>query len=354
MNPGRSYCLRAALLALLVSPASLVAQSAHAAAAPAPAAAPAAAISPLEHGQALYDAAKFTEAVTLLRTELSAGRITGSDVVAARALLARALVKSGNRLEARQAFETALRLDPAYRPNAVVVPPDEMDVFNLALQAVTAEQIEAGRRVPASLAFFYGTGSGDNKSLGQIQTHYGGKSTLDAKPEFGVSVRFPLRPRFSLDLEISRLRATGTSDSSAVSQYVLHTKYEASAIPLIASLYWNALPGTKFRANLFTGVGRLAAASNSIDMNYDNTFRFLFADTKTGSYFHIGAEGEYMIVPKLSLTGRALYRSATATKLFKESALLTLVDPSAPELKGRKVDFSGTEFAIGLRAYIGY
>jgi len=40
----------------------------------------------------------------------------------------------------------------------MTVPPDEMEVFNLALKEINAEQIEAGQRIPASLSFFYGTG----------------------------------------------------------------------------------------------------------------------------------------------------------------------------------------------------
>jgi hypothetical protein len=309
----------------------------------------------VDSAQQLYDSAKFNDAITTLRDGLSSGGVTGPDALKAKALLGRCLVKTGNRVEGKEQFKNLLRQDGGFRLDATNVPPDEMEVFELASKEILAEQIAAGRRIPASLSFFYGMGPGDNTSLGEVQSHFGGSKKLDPKPEFGGSVRFPLRPRWSLDLELSRLRATGTSDSSAASQYILDTNYEAAAIPLVVSLCWTAVPGEKFRANLFVGGGRLLAASNSIDMNYNDTFRFLFASTKTGSYFHVGAEGEYLVHPKLSLTGRALYRSATATGLYKESTtLLDLIDANPPTLKGRKVDFSGVAFSVGLRAYIGY
>ncbi len=308
----------------------------------------------LDAAQQLYDGAKFNDAIAKLRDAISSGAVTGTDALKAKELLGRCLVKAGNRIDAKQQFKNLLRQDGGYRLDANAVPPDEMEVFELAAKEIQAEQIEAGQRIPASLSFFYGMGPGDNKSLAEIQSHYGGKSALDSKPDFGGSVRFPLRPRFSLDIEFSRLRATGTSDSTAASTSVKHTTYEASAIPLLVSLCWTAVPGSKFRANVFVGGGRLLAASNTIDMDYASVFRFLFVDTKTGAYFHTGAELEYLVHPKLSITGRGLYRSATATGLYGESTLFNAVDSAAPQLKGRKVDFSGAAFALGLRAYIGY
>jgi hypothetical protein len=313
----------------------------------------------LGDAQQLYDGAHFTDAVTKLRDAISTGAVTGPDALKAKELLGRCLVKAGSRVEAKEQFKNLLRQDGGYRLDAVTVPPDEMEVFNLALKEINAEQIEAGRRIPASISLFLGKGPGDNKSLGEIEKFFGGSDKLDPKMEFGGSVRFPLRPRFSLELELSRLRATGTSDSGAASPVVQDTKYEAAAIPLVLSLYWTALPGEKFRANVFVGGGRLLAASNSLDMHYLYRglydFRFLQGDTKTGAYFHLGAEAEYMLHPKASLTARVLYRSATATGLISQgTGLLTALQPTIPIYKNRKVDFSGVAFNIGLRAYIGY
>lgn len=345
MNARTGWLVRVALLVALVS----LAAPALAAAAPkpaAPAAAATATLTPIEQGQKLYDAARFAEAAAALRAALSSGQVTGNDVVTARALMARCLVKAGNRLEAKQAFETVLRMDPAWRPDAVVVPPDEMDVFKLALAAVTQEQIEAGRRIPASVGFWYGMGSGDNKSLGEIQHFLGGEEKLDSKPEFGGSVRFPLRPRWSLDLELARFRATGHDSTKAPDTI----EFEAAAMPMVVSVYWAALTGPRQRVNLFVGGGPLLAATNSMDLPFF-TFRIKIADEKTGLYAHAGVEGEWLVHPKLAVTGRALYRSATASKLYHDS---TLELYGTKQIKDRKADFSGFGANIGLRAYIGY
>lgn len=296
--------------------------------------------------QGLYDTAKFPEAVTKLRDALGSGQITGTDALAARALMARCLVKAGNRLEAKQVFKTVLRSDPAWRPDALSVPPDEMDVFNLALKEINAEQIEAGQRIPASLMFFYGKGSGDNKSLGAVlRDGYFGSNKLDPQTEFGGAVRFPLRPRVSLDLELSRLRATGSDTTKAPN----NTKFEAAAMPMVASIYWSAITGSKYRVNLFMGAGPMLAASNSIDLPFFSV-RIKVSDQKTGFYFHTGAEGEYLLTPKVAVTGRVLYRSATASKLYHD----TTIEFGSTPLKDRKVDFSGYGVHVGLRAYIGY
>jgi len=101
---------------------------------------------------------------------------------------------------------------------------------------------------------------------------------------------------------------------------------------------------------VFAGAGPLLAASNSIDLPFF-AVRIQIADTKTGFYFHTGAEAEYLVHPKVSLTGRVLYRSATASDLYHNS---TIQFTTGHYLKDRKVDFSGFGAAIGLRAYIGY
>ena len=313
----------------------------------------------LDAAQQLYDGAKFNDAIAKLRDAISTGAVSGPEALKAKELLGRCLVKTGQRIEAKEQFKNLLRQDGGYRLDATAVPPDEVEVFELALKAITAEQIEAGQRIPASLSFFYGKGPGDNKSLGEIQKYFGGSDKLDPKAEFGGSVRFPLRPRYSLELELSRLRAIGSSDSSAASTVIKDTNYEAAAIPLVLSLYWTAVTGSKFRANVFVGGGRLLAASTSADMHYQEIgfydFRFLLGDTKTGSYFHVGGEAEYMVHPKASLTARVLYRNATASNLMSQgTGLLTAIQPSIPIFKDLKVDFSGVAFNIGIRAYIGY
>jgi hypothetical protein len=302
----------------------------------------------MEEAQKAYDAAKFDDAIALLRDALGNGQITGSEVVSARALMARCMVKSGKRIEAKQAFKTVLRADPGFKLDTVTVPPDEVEVFDLAAKEIQQEQIEAGQRIPASLGFIYGVGSGDNKDFAKIQHSNGGDDKMDSKPEFGVSVRFPLRPRLSLDLELSRFRATGkdtVSDPNTV-------QFETSAIPMVVSLYYTAITGNKFHLNLFAGGGPMVASRASIDINFF-TVRLQIADEKVGTFLHGGVEGEYMVMPKLSLTGRVEGRYANASDLFKDSTLELYGNPDGA-LKNQKVDFSGYGAFIGLRGYIGY
>ena len=302
----------------------------------------------LDDAQRLYDSAKFDDAITRLRDALASGQVAGPDALKAKELLGRSLVKAGNRVEAREAFKSLLRTDSGYRLDAVSVPPDEVEVFNLALKDIQSEQIEAGNRIPASISLFYGVGSGDNKSMGEIVKAGGGDDKFDSKPEFGGSVRFPLRPRFSLDVELSRFRATDHDSVSGTGR----TEFEASAIPLVVSLYWTAVPGNKYRVNLFGGAGPMLASRAGIEFLFF-TIHLGLADEKVGTYVHGGVEGEYMVTPKLSISGRVLGRYANASKLFKNSDLMLYGPPAVP-LANRKVDFSGFGAYIGLRGYIGY
>src|SRR5690348_8292255 len=157
--------------------------------------------SPVQQAQALYDQAKFADAAALLRTAIEQKQVTGNDELKARELLGRSLVKSGNRLAAKDAFKALLHEDSAYRLDTLTVPPDEVEVFDLAVKDITAEQIASGQRVPASITLFGGVGSGANKTLGDVVKVGGGKDKFDSKGEFGGSVRFPLHPRISLDIE---------------------------------------------------------------------------------------------------------------------------------------------------------
>lgn len=311
---------------------------------------PAWAASPaLEEAQKLYDDAKFGDAIAKLRDALSSGQVTGSEVVSARALMARCLVKNGNRIEAKQAFKTVLRSDPGFKLDTVVVPPDEIEVFNLATKEIQAEQIEAGQRIPASLAFYFGVGSGDNKHFAELVKEGGGDDKFDSKSEFGGSVRFPIHPRWSLDIELTRFRATNRDSFVVNPRY----SYEATAIPLALSVYWTAMTGSKHRVNLFIGGGPMMASRPAIKFNFPGAGYFV-ADEKVGTYFHGGVEGEYLVMPKLAVTGRVLGRSASATKLYKDSEIGALYSGGTATLKNQKVDFSGFGVFLGLRGYIGY
>jgi hypothetical protein len=75
------------------------------------------------------------------------------------------------------------------------------------------------------------------------------------------------------------------------------------------------------------------------------------SDSKVGTYIHGGIEGEYVLHPKLSVTGRALFRSAKANKMYKGS---TFTQYSSGLIGNRNLDFSGYGVSLGLRGYIGY
>lgn len=309
-----------------------------------------AAVPAVEEAQAMYDSAKFAEAVVKLRDALGSGQITGTDALSARALMARCLVKAGNRLEAKQAFKTVLRSDPAWRPDAMAVPPDEMDVFNLALKEITAEQIEAGQRIPASLGFFFGFGSGTNSDFSKLLEAGGNTDGFDSKAEFGGSVRFPLKPRWSLDLELMQFRAEASDTFVVFPRYA----YEATATPLAVSIYWTAMTGSKHRVYVFGGAGPMIATRAALKFQ-DPSVGYFVADEGVGVFMHAGVEGEMMVSDRLSISGKFVGRSAKKAGLFSDvNESLNLYGGPNGGLRDQDVDFSGFGAFIGLRAYIGY
>ena len=296
----------------------------------------------LEEAQALYDGANFADAIAKIRAGLSSGELAGNDAIAARALMARCLVKSGNRLEAKQAFKFVLRQQPGWRPDASVGP-DEREVFELAQRELTAEQIEAGKRIPASLSFNMGPGSGDNEDMADFATQLGAaKGEYDNKPQIGGAVRFPVTRTLSLELELQRLRATNQADE---------TELEITAYPVFVSLYHSTYSRSMFRANLFVGGGLLSSAISKLEIDLNTgsgTVPISLSGQKNGAYFHGGLEAEFLAHPRLAVTARMLGRYAKANSVLDEYGEL------AVEYKDRDIDFSGFAATFGLRAYIGY
>jgi hypothetical protein len=220
-------------------------------------------------------------------------------------------------------------------------------VYELARSEFAAEQIEAGERIPASLSFHYGIGSGDNKDFGEIVAAGGGEEAYDVDPSFGGAVRFPILPRWSLEIEMQRFHATNADTFPGDNQ----TVYEISALPLSLTLYYAAITNPKWRVNVFGGAGSLLAATSTMKINF-GTVTLLLSDQANGLYGHAGLEGEYLVHPRIAAYGRVLGRVATAGDLFADSEL-ELYDANVP-LKGREVNFSGFGAHVGLRAYIGY
>lgn len=312
----------------------------------------------LEQARDLYDNAQFQAAVTLLDPAIAGGQVTGDNLNAARELRARCLVKAGHRLEAKQAFIGVLRSDAAYRPNPVQVPPDEIEVFQLALKDFQAEQVEAGKRFPASIAFSGGRGNAVNQDLADLASSAGAAASEDFSedPEFGYSVRLPIRPRWSVDVEVTRLKAT-TKDRLPESLNS-HAQYTASALPFVVSLVHNFSSSPARHINGFLGAGPMPSqaiiehAKTLVDGRLIPT---QIVGHATGVYFHAGAEGEWLVRPRLAITGRVLGRYASSGKLDWPRDDFEIYETwTDSKLGDRKIEFSGIAASVGVRAYIGY
>ncbi|MEO5989873.1 MAG: hypothetical protein ABIU54_11160 [Candidatus Eisenbacteria bacterium] len=360
MNRTRLGHIHWVSLLLLTLPTGMVCSGRLALAqAPAAASTVSASAAALAQAQALYDQSDFSASQSLLREKLASGVISGKEVRPARELLARSLVRSGNRVEAKEAFKGVIRRFPGYRPDAGKVPPDEQEVFAMAEREVLAEQIETGRRIPASLSFSIGTGSADNEDMGKVidfldELYDSGDSTAvtghkyDGKLQFGGAVRFPIRERLSIEVELQSLHASTSLKPADFEGRSIG--FDVSGLPLSVSLYQAVLSGRSFRLNVFAGGGVLATAISEVD--YSELKDILgvpvkLSGQKTGSYFHGGLEAEYLVTQRFSLSGRLLGRSAKAKGTLDGIGF-------GEEFNGRTIDFSGFGATLGLRAYIGY
>lgn len=315
-------------------------------------------VPPLEQAKNLYAQAQFDEAVAVLNKALKNGGVTGDDVNAARALRARCLVKLGRRLEAKEGFKAVLRSDPAFRLDPNEVPPDEMDTFKLAAQEIDSEQFEAGKRFPASIAFNAGKGSAVNQDLVDLASSAGVEQADDfaEKIELGYSVRFPLKPRLSIDFEVQRLRAT-TEDKLPPSRNA-HATYKATGQPFVISLVRNFSGSPTRHLNGFVGVGPMtseAIVEYKQALVAGRLIPSQIVGEGLGWYFHAGVEGEWLLQPRFALTGRVLARRANSGRLHWPREDFQIYDSyDASSLGNRSVDFSGFSASVGVRAYIGY
>jgi hypothetical protein len=298
--------------------------------------------------QSQYDSGRFADALTTLQNALAAGEVTGSDAIGARVLLARCQAKVGDVPAARKTFLQVLRQDPQFRLDEVSTPPDEVAVFREALRAFEREQEQASQRIPASLAGFYGIGSGANEDFGEYVALGGGDKEFDNKPFFGIGVRFPLAPRWSLDLELQRFRATNEDSVSGPAQ----ATYELTATPLVVNVVYLVKESGKLRMNVFAGGGPMLNSYAADKFLFFGSIALKVTDTKVGTYFHGGFEGEYSLHPKLSVNARALFRSAKATKMYEDSQFTQY--GGTETIGNRDMDFSGYGLTLGLRGYIGY
>ena len=304
--------------------------------------------SDLASAQQLYDSAKYADAVTQLKAALDGGKLSGGDAVRGRELLARCQVKAGDAAGAKKTFLALLRQDPLYRPDATQVPPDEMAAYEAAHTVAAAEQERQKQRIPASLGFNFGVGSGKNKDFGKFVASGGGKSEFDVKAFYGGTVRFPVKPRLSIELEMQRFKATNHDSFPDPGS----RSYELTAIPLSVSLHYLMAMHPKWRSSVFFGGGPMVQSKAQTKFNFFGVIPLAASASKTAIYLHGGVEGEYLLHPRLSLTGRVLGRYAKASDLSIFNT--TDFNYTTVPIKSRAVDFSGYGASIGLRAYIGY
>jgi hypothetical protein len=317
---------------------------------------------PIAQGNDLYNQGKFKEAADLLKGAIDKGEVKPADLGAARELLARSMVKADRRGEARETFKAILRKDAAYRPDPNKVPPDEVAVFDEALRDFQAEQLEQGKRIPASIGGVFGYGMYKPKDINDAIKKFdedfnlGAGDEIKGDVEFGGSVRFPLRPRLSLDLEIIRFHTTVSDAGPRTSTPDWKpSDFEVSALPVVANLYYNVWSKPHIRANVFGGLGPMLVSYLSVTLNVSlapELPSFAKTGTKTGFYGHLGVEGEYLITPRLSLCGRVLGRMANAGKVISYDA--KGATEGFVRFNDKSVSFSGFGFDVGLRAYIGY
>ena len=97
------------------------------------------ATTPLRKGQEYYDQSRFDEAILLLKDLVDRGLLSGDDLVKAREVIARSYVKKGYPVQGREMFKAILRDRPDWRPDPIRVPPDEMGIFDAALNEYQAE-----------------------------------------------------------------------------------------------------------------------------------------------------------------------------------------------------------------------
>jgi len=312
----------------------------------------------LQQAESLYERSQFKEAVDLLQRAIRDGAVAGDDLNAARELLARCLVKDGRRLEAKEAWKSVLRSDLSYQPDAVKIPPDEMEVYRLAKSEFDSDMLELGRRKPASIGGFFGLGQAVNQDLADLASSAGVEAADDFDPEteFGFSVRFPLRPRWSLDFELSRLSAE--TEDKLPPERNAHANYTAEAVPLVVSVLYQINDHPRFHYSGFGGAGVLPSQGR---LEFEQTLvsgRLIptqIVGRATGFYLHAGIEAEYLVAPRFAVSARLLGRYANSGKLdWARDDFEIYESYPASVLGDRSVDFSGIAAHLGVRAYIGY
>jgi hypothetical protein len=314
--------------------------------------------SALVRARALYDDAKFNEAAQLLAEAIQDGRIHGDDLEPALELRARCLVKAGKRVEAKEGFLAILHANPGYRADPNAVPPDEIEVYNQALKEFRAEQVEIGKRYPSSIGFWYGMGQAVNQDMSDLASSAGVEAADDfeASGEFGYSVRFPIKPRWSIDVELSRLHAV--TEDKLPPERNAHGEYTVSGLPIVVSLMRHFGKSPKLNLSALAGAGFMPSEGV---IEFQRTLvsgRLIptqILGRSTGAYLHAGVEAEYHLWPRFAIAARGVGRYAKSGNLDFPRRDFEVYETFPESVLGdRTVDFSGLAAHIGVRAYIGY
>ena len=125
------------------------------------------------------------------------------------------------------------------------------------------------RCVPASVSVEFGRGNSTNEELANLALARGGGTVeFDGNTEFGGSVRFPIKPRLSIDLELFRLQATEADNLPGTDRE--HATFTASALPLVANLVWVVRAAPRWRVNAVGGVGLMLVSQAVLQYQHEH------------------------------------------------------------------------------------
>ena len=84
----------------------------------------------LERAQDLYDFAEFQQALDLVTALIQGGQLTETEKRDAHILRARSSIGLGLNTQAKDDFCAVFMIDPTWKPDPVIFPQDEINVFN--------------------------------------------------------------------------------------------------------------------------------------------------------------------------------------------------------------------------------
>lgn len=298
----------------------------------------------------LFARAQYSDAVDSLRAAVASRAIDGDDVARANALVARCMVRDGNDLVGGEIFKGVLRADPGYRFADGELDAHESEVFARARtawedeRAIEARNVRREWREPASVILGGGLRGASNPDFRSLLEQNGGRE-LNDHPEWLAAMRIPFRPKWSLQVEVTRIEQRAEVDYPSTLVFDLKVR----AIPVVASLYWKAVETASGSTQLFAGVGPLADAEVHMRSTGTSNGGELIGRAD-GWYGHLGAEHEEMIRPRVGLSLRAMARLARS-----ESVDLGPVfgAPSALDVNGRAISFRGIAIQAALHFHIG-